>query len=165
MLNVWKYGHLCEYFTFIGYLCEICSMCKNMTFIGYLCENMAIWCLARFCFWSVCSFWSHVFSFWYTLYWIWQLSSFWWRKRETRYGGMSPMSRKGRRVLWGHVSLLPNSTKKTVNRIFPIECSLHQHATCSLAHIRPRICSNRHPMGPMQEAPRRAQAIWGLRSP
>jgi hypothetical protein len=30
MLNIWKYGHLCEKLTFIGYLCEICSMCKNM---------------------------------------------------------------------------------------------------------------------------------------
>jgi hypothetical protein len=35
MLNVWKYGHLCENMTFIEYLCEICSMC----------DNMAIWCL------------------------------------------------------------------------------------------------------------------------
>jgi hypothetical protein len=30
MLNVWKYGHLCENLTFIRYLCEICSMCENM---------------------------------------------------------------------------------------------------------------------------------------
>jgi hypothetical protein len=30
MLNVWKYGHLCENLTFIEYLCEICSMCENM---------------------------------------------------------------------------------------------------------------------------------------
>jgi hypothetical protein len=35
MLNVSKYGNLCENVTFIGYLCEICSMC----------ENMAFWCL------------------------------------------------------------------------------------------------------------------------
>jgi hypothetical protein len=35
MFNVWKYDHLCENVTFIGYLCEICSMC----------DNMAIWCL------------------------------------------------------------------------------------------------------------------------
>jgi hypothetical protein len=34
MLNVGKYGYLCENVTFIGYLCKICSMC----------ENMAIWC-------------------------------------------------------------------------------------------------------------------------
>jgi hypothetical protein len=55
MLNVWKYGYLSEKSTFIGYLCEICSMwkygylSKNLTFIGYLseicsiCENMTIW--------------------------------------------------------------------------------------------------------------------------
>jgi hypothetical protein len=30
MLNVWKYGHLCENSTFIGYLSEICSMCENV---------------------------------------------------------------------------------------------------------------------------------------
>jgi hypothetical protein len=30
MLNVWKYGHLWENVTWIGYLCEICSMCENM---------------------------------------------------------------------------------------------------------------------------------------
>jgi hypothetical protein len=42
MLNVWKYGHLCENLTFIGYLCEICSMCENLTFIWYLCQNMVI---------------------------------------------------------------------------------------------------------------------------
>jgi hypothetical protein len=29
-LNVRKYGHLSENLTFIGYLCEICSMCENM---------------------------------------------------------------------------------------------------------------------------------------
>jgi hypothetical protein len=28
---VGKYDHLCEKLTFIGYLCEICSMCENMT--------------------------------------------------------------------------------------------------------------------------------------
>jgi hypothetical protein len=28
--KVWKYGHLCENLTFIGYLCEICSLCENM---------------------------------------------------------------------------------------------------------------------------------------
>jgi hypothetical protein len=34
ILNVWKYGHLCENLTFIGHWCEICSMCKNIV----------IWC-------------------------------------------------------------------------------------------------------------------------
>jgi hypothetical protein len=60
MLNVWKYGHLCENLTFIGYLCEICSMfkkyghlCENVTFIGYLCEIR----------WSVCSLWSLVWKY------------------------------------------------------------------------------------------------------
>jgi hypothetical protein len=36
MHNVWKYGHLFKILTFIGYLCEICSMC----------ENIAIWYLS-----------------------------------------------------------------------------------------------------------------------
>jgi hypothetical protein len=35
ILNVWKYGHLWKNLTFIGYLCEICSIW----------DNMAIWCL------------------------------------------------------------------------------------------------------------------------
>jgi hypothetical protein len=30
MLIVSKYGHLCRNLTFIGYLCEICSMSENM---------------------------------------------------------------------------------------------------------------------------------------
>jgi hypothetical protein len=56
MLNVWKYGHFCKNVTFIGYLCEICSMFENIAicvkmWLGYLCEifsmceNMAIWCI------------------------------------------------------------------------------------------------------------------------
>jgi hypothetical protein len=71
MLNIWKYDHLCENLTSIGYLCEICWMCeniiicvkiwlslvfvwnilnvwkydhlcKNLSFIGYLCEICSI---------------------------------------------------------------------------------------------------------------------------
>jgi hypothetical protein len=78
MLNVWKYGHLCEKLTFTGYLCEICSMC----------ENMAIWCLGSVS--DVCAVSealcsvsdrhytesTNVFSFWWTLYWICQCVQF-----------------------------------------------------------------------------------------
>jgi hypothetical protein len=40
MLNVRKYGHLCANLTFIGYLCEICSMCENMVISdGYYTES------------------------------------------------------------------------------------------------------------------------------
>jgi hypothetical protein len=35
MLNVGKYGHLCENLTFIGYLCAICSMCENMKCVPF----------------------------------------------------------------------------------------------------------------------------------
>jgi hypothetical protein len=44
MLNVLKYDHLCENVTFIGYLCEICSMCENMTiwYLGSIFEVHAI---------------------------------------------------------------------------------------------------------------------------
>jgi hypothetical protein len=45
MLNVWKYGHLCENLTFIGYLFEICLMCENLTFISeYLCAVFKALC-------------------------------------------------------------------------------------------------------------------------
>jgi hypothetical protein len=67
MLNVWKYDHLCENLTFIGYLCEICSMfenmaiyCENVTFIRYwceicsMCENMAVWCENATFIWYCC---------------------------------------------------------------------------------------------------------------
>jgi hypothetical protein len=106
MLNVWKYDHLCENLTFIGYLCEICLMCENMTICVKIwlsldnCVKYAqcvkIWPFVwKFgfhlifvsnhgCFLSVCSFWSLVFSFWWTLYWIQQLLNFWWKKGETR---------------------------------------------------------------------------------
>jgi hypothetical protein len=59
----------------------------------------------------------------------------------------------------GVVSLLPNSTKKTTNRIFSMVCSLCQHAACPLEHIRARMCPNGHPAGPVQEASRGAQAV------
>jgi hypothetical protein len=140
---------MCENMTFIGYLSEICTMCKNM----------AIWCLAWFYFWHVCSFWILVFSFWWTLYWTCQLFNFWWRKMEAhiigpcfisqekgdvRYGGASCISGKGRCTLWGCVYLLTNSTKKTVNRIFSMGCSLCQHTMCPLAHIRACMFVNGH---------------------
>jgi hypothetical protein len=43
MLNVWKYDHLCENLTFIGYLCEMCSTFQNMA----ICVKM--WLLLDIC--------------------------------------------------------------------------------------------------------------------
>jgi hypothetical protein len=146
VLNVWKYGNLCENLTFIRYLCEICSMCENMAicvkneFYWIFVWNMLnVWkydhLMTWFCFWSVCSFWSVVLSFWWTLHWMWQLFSFWWRKRETHsYDAClssqekrdtlvlraSPISVKGRHMIWGHISLLLNCIKKIVNKKFSI---------------------------------------------
>jgi hypothetical protein len=48
-------------------------------------------------------------------------------KGDACCGGTSRISGKGRHTLWGHVSLLPNSTKKTVNKIFSTGFSLHQY--------------------------------------
>jgi hypothetical protein len=73
MLNVWKFDHLCENLTFIGYLCEIYSMCENMvicvkklTSIGYLCDIC-----------SMCEIWPFVWKF--NFYWIfvWNMLIMW----------------------------------------------------------------------------------------
>jgi hypothetical protein len=128
MFNVWKYGHLSENLTFIGYLCEICSMC----------ENMVIWCLIYDkhytksgnclvsdeekgrCALSTCV--SHL------------------RKRETRYVSTSHIEGKRRCVLCERISLLLNCTKRNINRIFSMGSSLHQHQNdclhmCMRAHV------------------------------
>jgi hypothetical protein len=80
-------------------------------------------------------------------------------KGDAHYGGPSHISGDGRHALWGRIFLLSNSIKNIVNRIFSTECLLRQHAMCPLAHIRACMCSNGHPMGPAQEAPRGAQAV------
>jgi hypothetical protein len=43
MLNVLKYDHLCKKLTFIGYLCEICSMCENMV-VSEVCAFFEVLC-------------------------------------------------------------------------------------------------------------------------
>jgi hypothetical protein len=50
-------------------------------------------------------------------------------------------------------------TKKIVNRIFSMGCSLRQLATVPVATDTLRICSNGHLAGPVQEASRGAQAV------
>jgi hypothetical protein len=71
------------------------------------------------------------------------------KKREMHVMGARLLSqKKGDTHYGGRVSLLPNSTKNIVNKIFFTGCSLHQHATCPLAHIRARMCANGHPTGP-----------------
>jgi hypothetical protein len=57
------------------------------------------------------------------------------------------------------VSLLLNMHKKNVYRIFSKGCSLRQHVTFSMPHIRERMCANGHPTGPAQEEPRGAQVV------
>jgi hypothetical protein len=47
------------------------------------------------------------------------------KKGDVRYKGASPISIKGRCMLREHVSFLPNSITKTVNRIFSTGYSLH----------------------------------------
>jgi hypothetical protein len=74
MLNVWKYDHFCENLTFIGYLCEICSMCEICSFVWkfyfhwiFVWNMLNVWkhghLMSWLCFWSVCSFWSLVVQF------------------------------------------------------------------------------------------------------
>jgi hypothetical protein len=43
MLNVWKYSHLCENLSYIGYWCEICSMCENMA-VSEVCAISEVLC-------------------------------------------------------------------------------------------------------------------------
>jgi hypothetical protein len=54
--------------------------------------------------------------------------------------------------------------KRKPAEYFPRECSLHQHTTWPLAHIRACMCANGHSAGPVQEAPREAHAVWNLQS-
>jgi hypothetical protein len=47
------------------------------------------------------------------------------KEGDVRYKGASPISIKGRCMLREHVSFLPNSITKIVNRIFSTGYSLH----------------------------------------
>jgi hypothetical protein len=125
-------------------ICKICSMCENMIicveiwfsldiYVKYVqCVKICsfvwkfyfhlIFVWKYVCFWGVCSFWSIMFSFWWTLYWIRQFINIWWRKRETcvshlikwrhvHFARISHMG-KGRSALTKRVSLLPKRTIK-----------------------------------------------------
>jgi hypothetical protein len=180
MLNAWKYDHLCEKFEFQWYLCKICSMCENKT----ICVKM--WLLLDICmkyaqcvkiypfdvlvlFLKCVQFLKYCVQFLRDTILNLIIVQFLMKKKgDAHYEGasVSPMSIKGRHVLWVHISLLPNSTKKVVNRIFSIRYSLRQAATVPIAtntlHIR--ICVNGHLAGPAQEAPCGVQAVWHLQS-
>jgi hypothetical protein len=119
MLNVWKYIHLCAILTFIGYLCEIWSMCENMTICVQIwlsldiCVKYAqcvkIWpFMCNFDFhwifmWNMLNVWKYG-CFWWTLYWILQLFSFWWKKGRCALTTRVSYLGKGRRALDTRVS-------------------------------------------------------------
>jgi hypothetical protein len=107
MINVWKYGHLCEKLTFIGYLCEICSKC----------DNMAIWCLGSISH-ALCAVSEALY-----------LASE--EKGEAPMKRVSCISGKVRRALWGCVSILLNCTKKEWQQII-LHTMLHGPA-CGMA--------------------------------
>jgi hypothetical protein len=127
-VNVWKYGHLFENFTFIRYFCEICSMCENMD----VSEVCAV-------------FWSLVFSFWWSVCFLVK------QKGDMPTECVSHILVKGD-MLTEHVSrillkgdaccggvspfYLLCTKKESPTYYSPWECSLRQHVGCPLARIR-----------------------------
>jgi hypothetical protein len=113
--------------------------------------------------WKCGCFWRSLV--WWTLYWIWHL--FLMKKK-----GDTPMQRvylilgERRRARTTHISYLrrretrPQNTclvsqehtspfyltcnQKNIYRLFSIGFFLRQYATCTLAHIRARMCANQH---------------------
>jgi hypothetical protein len=170
MLNVWKYGHLCANLTFIGYLCEMCSMCENMAICVQIwlsldiCVKYAqcakIWpFVCKFDFywifvWNMLNVWKYG-NFWWILYWIWQLFSCWSGKgrraltthvlylgkgRRTNETRVSHHS-KGRRALHRRVSLLLNMQKKEYLQII-----LHRILIVPThLFLKPSMCRRRRP--------------------
>jgi hypothetical protein len=114
--------------------------------------------MSWFYFWSVCSFWSLMFSFWWTLLNL-AIVHFLMKKRETRvmgphlvsqekgelrYWGVSHILGKGRRALWGCISLLPNSTKRLSIEYSPRDAP---YAITWRARCHTYVCQ-RAPCGP-----------------
>jgi hypothetical protein len=126
-VNVWKHGHLCGNFTFIGYFYEICSMCENMD-VSEVCAVFS----------------SLVFSFWWSACFLAK------QKRDTPTERASHTLVKGdvptERV--SHILLKGDTccgcaspfylmcTKKESPTNYSLwECSLSQHVGCPLARI------------------------------
>jgi hypothetical protein len=141
-VNVWKYGHLCGIFTFIGYFYEIWSMCENMD-VSEVCAVS----------------WSFVFSFWWSVCFLvkqkgdtpTECASHILVKGDARCGGVSPFN-------------LICTKKESSTNYSTRECSLRQHVGCPLARIRQTYLCQQSPSGPAQGALRGTQAVWNLRS-
>jgi hypothetical protein len=161
MLNMWKYGHLCENLTFIGYLCQclkIWSFVWKFYFHWIFLWNMLnVWkyeCFLKSCiqFLVKCVISSeakgrHVYRTCVS-----HLS----KGRRAYRTGVSHLS-KGRCALWRRVSLLLNMHKKESHTDYsPRKCYLRQHVGCLLARIRQTYLCQRSPSGPVQQAPRGA---------
>jgi hypothetical protein len=146
VLNVWKYSHSCENLTFIGYLCEICSMCENMT----ICVN--IWLSLDICVkYAQCvKIWPFVWKFNYYWIFVWNIFNVWkyahlmswfcfWSVQFLKPCVMFLMDtilnlaiiqflvkQKGDAQYGGCASLLLNCIKKTINRTFSTGPFLHR---------------------------------------
>jgi hypothetical protein len=119
MLNVWKYGHLCENLTFIEYLCEICSMCENMDICVKIWISLDICVKYAQCvkiwtfdvlvlFMMPCvQFLKPCVQFLKDTILNLEIVQFLMKKKgDARFGGASPISIKARRSLWGNISYL-----------------------------------------------------------
>jgi hypothetical protein len=73
---------------------------------------------------------------------------------------MSHIWGEGRSAHATRVSFLLNMHKKDIYRLFSMRFPLRQYAACPLAYIGGRMCPNGHPVGPAQETPCGAQAVW-----
>jgi hypothetical protein len=130
MLNVWKYGHLCENLTFIEYLCEICSMC----------DNVVIWCLGSIsdalC--AVSEALCSVSDRHYTESGNCSVSdeekgrcaltscvSHLRKKGDASIKCAFRNSGKGRRALWGAAPFYLIALKNNANRLFSMPCFMH----------------------------------------
>jgi hypothetical protein len=127
-VNVWKYGHLCENFTFIGYFCEICSMCENMA-VSKVC--LVSWSFVFNFWWSMCSFPEVLCSVSGEAKGIHAYRMLIWHPSKGRRAYKTCVSHlsKRRRVLWRCVSLLLNMQKKESLHII-----LHGNAPCANTH-------------------------------
>jgi hypothetical protein len=148
MLTVWKYGHLCENVTFIGYLCEICSMCQNMVIwcpgsVSEVCAVSKVLCSVSDGHYAESGNSSvsdeekgrrvHVTRVSYL------------SRREMRPRNMCLISEKKGDVPTQRASpFYLTCTKKNIYILFSTGCPLRQHVACLLAHIHAHICANRH---------------------
>jgi hypothetical protein len=152
--NVWKYGHLCGNFTFIGYFYEICSMCENMD-------------VSKVCAVS----WSLVFSFWWSVCFLVKQKGDTPIKHSSRILVKADMPTecafhilvKGDAHCGGASPFYLICTKKESPTDYsPRECSLRRNAGYLLARIRQMYLYQWSPSGPAQEAPYGAQPVWNL---